>query len=1001
MKLHRLALENLNSLYGEHELDLDGQLGAASLFLVVGPTGAGKSTLLDAICLALFGRTPRLGKASSSRSDEAADARQVMSHGTGRCRAEVEFSKIEPAGRVRYRAIWAVRRARESATGAFQKPERSLEQWDADAEQWVLLVSDGRAKFYAPDFDRVLEGMDLDQFQRAILLAQGQFAAFLEADEATRAAILERLTGTEQFRRIGERANRKRKEAVRRVDDLEIAAGEVRPLDEAARAAIEARASEGAAALTGLQAVEGTLRAELAWGTRWSDAAGQHAAAKVGLTTAEADAASSEPALRRLAEHERCAQAAGHLNESLRLEAALAAMGVRRASATARQAEAQAELTSLVERRQAAHRALVHAEAAEAKQAGPLAKARETAGRIVETDRELREVDRTVAELQQTAAQLRAAGGEATAASEEAGVAARLACDELDGLLEHRRADLAVAARLAATEAARLDLSRRAERIGALLASMPDGLPRTDGPAVPPNPEREQDLLARAEGELAGYEGLRWALRMTSERAQLQPGSACPLCGSAEHADSETFAAQDQEAERKAAALRERLGTSSDRLGRSVVGLREADRELAAARDGMNSAEAARLRTDSALEIARRMLAEAETASAAAAGKRRAFRARRWALLTTLQDLVGDEDPTRLEAALKTAVQDARTALDRLESEHRRLGTELAAAGATAASVQTQEAEALTHLSEHRASLEADLARLALADRAALQERILELDEAAALGRRRDAIRTALTEHRARVDALQAAADALEAGRPPSSPAGAEAARLEEVRRLLPDAIAEVATVQAELAAARASLAADDALRGRASELDGELTAARADAALWRRLHSLIGVGDGDAFKRFAQVLNLGDLVDEANVHLERLTDRYRLRPACAEDGRPTLSFVVEDRFQGGQVRPTTTLSGGERFLVSLALALGLGQLRSNKTPLETLLLDEGFGTLDQESQSVAMSALDRLQATGTQVGIISHVDALREKIPAQVLVEKLGDGRSRIRLSA
>ncbi len=148
-------------------------------------------------------------------------------------------------------------------------------------------------------------------------------------------------------------------------------------------------------------------------------------------------------------------------------------------------------------------------------------------------------------------------------------------------------------------------------------------------------------------------------------------------------------------------------------------------------------------------------------------------------------------------------------------------------------------------------------------------------------------------------------------------------------------------------------------------------------------------------------MLNLRDLVDEANVHLERLSDRYRLRAARDDEGRATLSFVVEDRWQAGQERPTTTLSGGERFLVSLALALGLGQLRAVRTPLETLLLDEGFGTLDQESQAVAMSALDRLQATGTQVGIISHVDALKEKIPAQVLVEKLGDGRSRIRLSA
>ncbi len=255
-----------------------------------------------------------------------------------------------------------------------------------------------------------------------------------------------------------------------------------------------------------------------------------------------------------------------------------------------------------------------------------------------------------------------------------------------------------------------------------------------------------------------------------------------------------------------------------------------------------------------------------------------------------------------------------------------------------------------------------------------------------------------------RLPALQrrnAPLDELEATRPDDVVPGAEEERLASVRLVLPVAAEESASVHQALAAAEAAQRADDGMRGRAEDLGARLDSARASAALWRRLHGLIGIGDGDAFKRFAQILNLGDLVDEANVHLERLSDRYRLRPACSADGAPTLSFVVEDRWHGGDLRPTTTLSGGERFLVSLALALGLGQLRSARTPLETLLLDEGFGTLDQESQAMAMAALDRLQACGTQVGIISHVDALREKIPAQVLVEKLGDGRSRIRLKA
>ena len=113
MKLHRIGVTNLNSLYGDQSVDLDTDLAGASLFLVQGPTGAGKSTIMDAISLALFGETPRLGALRS----EVAVAEQVMSRGTGLARAEVEFSKLEGGSRVRYRAAWKARRARETGDG--------------------------------------------------------------------------------------------------------------------------------------------------------------------------------------------------------------------------------------------------------------------------------------------------------------------------------------------------------------------------------------------------------------------------------------------------------------------------------------------------------------------------------------------------------------------------------------------------------------------------------------------------------------------------------------------------------------------------------------------------------------------------------------------------------------------------------------------------------------------------------------------------------------------
>jgi exonuclease SbcC len=174
------------------------------------------------------------------------------------------------------------------------------------------------------------------------------------------------------------------------------------------------------------------------------------------------------------------------------------------------------------------------------------------------------------------------------------------------------------------------------------------------------------------------------------------------------------------------------------------------------------------------------------------------------------------------------------------------------------------------------------------------------------------------------------------------------------------------------------------------------LAAAQAQARVWQQLHSLIGKGDGKAFKIFAQALNLNKLLGKANVHLKRLAERYELVPRL-EDGLPTLEFDLSDLWQIGQRVAPQSLSGGERFLVSLALALGLSDFRSVKMPIETLLLDEGFGTLDPQTLSVALAALSQLQSDGRQVGIISHVVGLRDRVEARIEIRPLGGGRSEV----
>lgn len=162
----------------------------------------------------------------------------------------------------------------------------------------------------------------------------------------------------------------------------------------------------------------------------------------------------------------------------------------------------------------------------------------------------------------------------------------------------------------------------------------------------------------------------------------------------------------------------------------------------------------------------------------------------------------------------------------------------------------------------------------------------------------------------------------------------------------------------------------------------------------WSYLNHLIGSKEGDKFRKFAQGLTLDHLVYLANNQLTRLHGRYLLQRKTND----ALELLVVDTWQADAIRDTRTLSGGESFLVSLSLALALSDLVSHKTSIDSLFLDEGFGTLDAETLDTALDALDSLNATGKTIGVISHVEAMKERIPVQIKVKKInGLGISRL----
>ena len=217
---------------------------------------------------------------------------------------------------------------------------------------------------------------------------------------------------------------------------------------------------------------------------------------------------------------------------------------------------------------------------------------------------------------------------------------------------------------------------------------------------------------------------------------------------------------------------------------------------------------------------------------------------------------------------------------------------------------------------------------------------------------------------------------------------------LEQLQQQLPELDEQLSLCYQQLGAIETELKKDQEYRATLAGIEQQITQQQQICEQWARLDGLIGSADGAKYRRYVQGITLDQLTHLANQQLARLHGRYIL----VRQSDKELELAIEDTWQADVVRDVKTLSGGESFLVSLALALALSDLVSHKTKIESLFLDEGFGTLDSETLDVALEALDHLNASGKMVGIISHVEALKERIPVQIKVSKgQGMGMSKL----
>jgi exonuclease SbcC len=247
------------------------------------------------------------------------------------------------------------------------------------------------------------------------------------------------------------------------------------------------------------------------------------------------------------------------------------------------------------------------------------------------------------------------------------------------------------------------------------------------------------------------------------------------------------------------------------------------------------------------------------------------------------------------------------------------------------------------------------------------------------------------------LEQTRAQREAHERARPAPLPADDGAA--EDSPAAIQSALAELgttlATLRERLGGLELALRRDDEIRHKAAELLHAIEAQEQAARIWWQMNELIGAADGKKFRNYAQQLTLDILLGYANAHLKDLARRYRLERVPS-----SLALMVIDQDMGDEQRSVHSLSGGESFLVSLALALGLASLSSHRVRVESLFIDEGFGSLDADTLRVAMDALDSLQAMGRKVGVISHVEEMTERIATRIHVRRLPGGQSRVEVS-
>ncbi len=949
MKILAIRLKNLTSIEGTVEVDFTAEpLHSAGIFAISGPTGAGKSTLLDALCLALYDKAPRFATSveSVNLSDvgdnqiNQSDVRNLLRRGTSDGYAEVDFLGID--GR-RYRSRWSVRRTRNKISGSLQPQTMGVKELDTEKE------FQGTKKELLIQLVELV-GLTYEQFTRTVLLAQNDFATFLKSKGAAKAELLEKLTGTGVYSRISQEVYARNKAAQEEVTLIQNRMNVIELMPEEELLALQK---------------EKELLAE-------KRVAG----------------------IKLLAEQ----------NEQLNVVRSLRMQEDLWKKKQQEEQEEQARLKMLQGALASQEEGLVHFKAQWEAIQPDLKKARQLDVQILsqqdsytQSQQMLQSANKQVSEQEQkmwmATEQLQGAYSSLNRLLNHVGIEEVLQLEQVEEILRQEENKLTAGMNtneerllqlnsfgypLLAEEQMKLqkELTRQ-QNIRQLMETQT----KTKAEIERLEKETTDCLKQLMEQETALkvtqrlYENARMAVGkdVKALRRQLQEGEACPVCGSTAHPYHQEQEVVDTlfrsiEQEYNAAVANcQQINNRSIVLQRDWTHQKMVDGQIgeqlaALYKAGINAGNEEQIQ-HRLTELAERILAYRN-------------------LYAEWQR--SDEEIKKMRShceALRENVSLCRLAMQKVSSAKEQLVLLQNTASAEQKRFEVIE-KALNVLRQERSQL--------LKGKSA--------DEAeAVVAKREKELNLALEKARKEVEAVHNWLSSLQGEMKQITLAIGECQ--EQYKKIeFPEQLPEIIKKQQEenlntertFSIMEARLLQQEKNKLTVEQIAKELAEKQTIAERWAKLNKLIGSADGAKFKVIAQSYTLNLLLLHANKHLSYLSKRYKLQQVP-----DTLALQVIDCDMCDEIRTVYSLSGGESFLISLALALGLSSLSSNNLKVESLFIDEGFGSLDAESLRTAMEALEQLQMQGRKIGVISHVQEMSERISVQVQVHKKVNGKS------